>query len=134
MTVYERAPRFDGALVLGISQSGASPDIVAVLAEARRQGALTAVVTNKTESDLARQGDVVMNLMAGEEKAVAATKTYTAELAAIALLSAFLSGEDEAMAALEHCAGGRVCPRSLGEADSRDPDAPSASATSSTQS
>jgi len=56
VTVYERAPRFDGALVLGISQSGASPDIVAVLAEARRQGALTAVITNKTESDLARQG------------------------------------------------------------------------------
>ena len=116
VTVYERAPRFDGALVLGISQSGASPDIVAVLAEARRQGALTAVVTNKTESDLARQGDVVIDLMAGEEKAVAATKTYTAELAAIALLSAFLSGEDEAMAALERVP--EAVSAVLGEADS----------------
>ena len=56
VTVYGRAPRFDHALVLGISQSGASPDIVAVLAEARRQGALTAVITNMTDSDLAQPG------------------------------------------------------------------------------
>jgi glucosamine--fructose-6-phosphate aminotransferase (isomerizing) len=101
VTVYGRPPRFTEALVLGISQSGASPDIVSVVAEARRQGALTAVITNKTGSDLARQGDVVIDLMAGEEQAVAATKTYTAELAAIALLSALLSGEDDAMSALD---------------------------------
>jgi glucosamine--fructose-6-phosphate aminotransferase (isomerizing) len=101
VSVYGAPPRFHDALVLGISQSGASPDIVAVLAEARRQGAMTAVLTNKTSSDLARQGDVVVDLMAGEERAVAATKTYTAELAAIALLSALLSGEADAMAALE---------------------------------
>jgi glucosamine--fructose-6-phosphate aminotransferase (isomerizing) len=92
-TIYGAAPSFHGALVVGISQSGASPDIVAVLAEARRQGALTAVLTNNTASDLARQGDVVIDLSAGEERAVAATKTYTAELAAIALLSASLSGD-----------------------------------------
>ena len=101
VTVYGRPPRFDGALVLGISQSGASPDIVSVLAEARKQGALTAVITNKTGSDLAQQGDVVIDLMAGEEQAVAATKTYTAEVAALALLSALLSDEDGAVAALD---------------------------------
>ncbi len=99
-TIYERPPRFGNALVLGISQSGRSPDIVAVLAEARRQGALTAVLTNKTDSDLAAQGDVVVDLSAGDELAVAATKTYTAELGAIALLAATLSGEPARLAEL----------------------------------
>jgi len=100
-TIYGRAPRLRDALVLGISQSGTSPDIVTVVAEAKRQGALTAVMTNDTSSDLAAQGDVVIDLHAGTEQAVAATKTYTAELAAVALLSAQLSGDPEAIAALE---------------------------------
>jgi glucosamine--fructose-6-phosphate aminotransferase (isomerizing) len=100
-TTYARAPRLDGALVIGISQSGKSPDIVTVLAEARRQGALTAVLTNDVGSELAAQGDVVIDLCAGEEKAVAATKTYTSELAAIALLSATLSGEEKAIDVLQ---------------------------------
>jgi glucosamine--fructose-6-phosphate aminotransferase (isomerizing) len=99
-TIYQRPPRFGNALVLGISQSGQSPDIVAVLAEARRQGAPTAVLTNRSDSPLAAQGDVVLDLRAGEERAVAATKTYTAELAAVALLSVALSGAAEARAAL----------------------------------
>jgi glucosamine--fructose-6-phosphate aminotransferase (isomerizing) len=100
-TIYKRPPHFGKALVLGISQSGKSPDIVAVLAEARRQGALTAVITNVPDSDLARQGDVVIDLHAGQERAVAATKTYTTELAAIALLSATLAENNDMMAALE---------------------------------
>jgi glucosamine--fructose-6-phosphate aminotransferase (isomerizing) len=100
-SIYGRPPRVGRALVLGISQSGQSPDIVAVVAEARRQGALTAVLTNRTGSPLADQGDVVINLQAGEERAVAATKTYTAELAAIALISAALSGSDEQLHALQ---------------------------------
>lgn len=99
-SIYNRPPRFGNALVIGISQSGQSPDIVAVLAEARRQGALTAVLTNRPASPLADQGDVVINLQAGDERAVAATKTYTAELAAIALLSAALSGSAEQRAEL----------------------------------
>jgi glucosamine--fructose-6-phosphate aminotransferase (isomerizing) len=99
-TTYGATPQFRDALVLGISQSGASPDIVAVIAEARRQGALTAVLTNNVTSDLARQGDVVIDLSAGEEKAVAATKTYTASLAVIALLSASLEGDPAAHEAL----------------------------------
>lgn len=90
-SVYGRPPRLKCALVLGISQSGASPDIVAVLAEARRQGALTAVLTNNPQSELAREGEFVVDLGTGDERAVAATKSYTAELVAIALLSACLS-------------------------------------------
>ncbi len=94
-TIYNRPPRLDGTLVLGISQSGKSPDIVAVLAEARRQGALTAAITNFPRSDLARQAQHVIDLRAGLEESVAATKTYTAELATIALLSAALAGDAE---------------------------------------
>jgi glucosamine--fructose-6-phosphate aminotransferase (isomerizing) len=99
-TVYQRPPRFGNALVLGISQSGKSPDIVAVLAEARRQGALTAVITNTPGSDLAQQGEFVIDLDADQEQAVAATKTYTASLAAIALLSATLADDATLLADL----------------------------------
>jgi glucosamine--fructose-6-phosphate aminotransferase (isomerizing) len=94
-SIYGQAPRLRNALVLGISQSGKSPDIVSVLAEARRQGALTAALTNFADSDLAQQADHVIGLNAGEERSVAATKTYTAELMAIAMLGAALNGRDE---------------------------------------
>jgi glucosamine--fructose-6-phosphate aminotransferase (isomerizing) len=94
-SIYQRPPRFRDALVVGISQSGKSPDIVSVVAEARRQGALTAAITNIPGSDLAQTADFVLELHAGEEKSVAATKTYTAELGAVALVSAALSGDAE---------------------------------------
>lgn len=98
-SVYERPPHFPPhSLVLGISQSGQSPDIVAVLAEARRQGALTAAITNRPASPLGQAAEFVLALHAGEERAVAATKTYTTELLAIALLSAHL-GQDAAQLA-----------------------------------
>jgi glucosamine--fructose-6-phosphate aminotransferase (isomerizing) len=92
-TIYQRPPRFGNALVMGISQSGQSPDIVAVLAEARRQGALTATITNARESALGQAADYTIELHAGLERSVAATKTYSAELAAVAMLSAALSGD-----------------------------------------
>ncbi len=100
-SIYGQPPRFGNALVLGISQSGKSPDIVSVLAEAQRQGALTAALTNFPQSDLGQAADFVLDLHAGEEKSVAATKTYTASLAAIALLSTALSGDHELRRHLE---------------------------------
>lgn len=100
-SIYGKAPKFDGALVIGISQSGRSPDIIAVLAEARKQGALTAVISNTPGSELVRLGDHVIGLDAGEELSVAATKTYTAELTAIALLSATLAGDGQFKSELE---------------------------------
>lgn len=100
-THYQTPPRFERALVLGISQSGQSPDIVAVLAEARQQGALTAAITNNPDSNLAREADIVIDLVAGPELAVAATKTYTAELAAVALLSATLADDQARLDALQ---------------------------------
>jgi glucosamine--fructose-6-phosphate aminotransferase (isomerizing) len=99
-TIYQQPPRMDNALVLGISQSGKSPDIVSVLAEAQRQGALTAAITNFADSDLARQAQHVIQLHAGVEHSVAATKTYTAELLAVALLGSLLTENNEMLRAL----------------------------------
>jgi glucosamine--fructose-6-phosphate aminotransferase (isomerizing) len=92
-TIYNRPPRLKNALVIGISQSGKSPDIVSVVEDAKRQGALTVAITNFVESDLAQQSDFVVNLHAGVERSIAATKTYTSELMAIAMLGAQLSGD-----------------------------------------
>ena len=93
-TLYDAPPRLDGALAVAISQSGASPDVVAVLAEARRQGRPTLAITNETESPLARAAEWVVPLHAGEEHAVAATKTYLTSVAAVALFSAALDRDD----------------------------------------
>ncbi len=100
-SIYRQPPTFGNALVLGISQSGKSPDIVSVLAEAQKQGALTTAITNEPDSDLARYADFVINLHAGEEQSVAATKTYTTELTAIAMLSTALAERIEMQSALE---------------------------------
>ena len=100
-SLYHRPPQLKTALVLGISQSGKSPDIVSVLAEARRRGALTAAITNFPDSALAAEADHVIQLCAGLEQSLAATKTYTSELAAVALLSSLLAGDATMEAALE---------------------------------
>ncbi|HAN73932.1 MAG TPA: glucosamine--fructose-6-phosphate aminotransferase [Planktothrix sp. UBA8402] len=90
-SIYQQTPQLKNTLVLGISQSGQSPDLVAVLAEAGCQGVLTAAITNFSDSPLAQQADYVINLNAGVEKSIAATKTYTSELLALAILSTELS-------------------------------------------
>src|SRR5437764_1252336 len=90
-TLYDAPPKLDGSVVIGISQSGASPDVAAVVAEGRRQGRLAIALTNDRDSTLARAADHVLPLHAGPEQAVAATKTYVNSLAAIALLSAALA-------------------------------------------
>lgn len=100
-TIYQRPPHFaPGTLILGISQSGKSPDIVSVLAEGRRQNCLTAAITNTGDSPLAAQADHVIHLRAGEERSMAATKTYTSQLFAIALLSALLADDAPRQASL----------------------------------
>jgi len=95
VSLYGAPPRLCNALVIGISQSGRSPDVVAVLTESRRQGALTVAITNDPTSELAVSAEYLVELEAGEERAVAATKTYLAEIAVIAMLSAALSGDQE---------------------------------------
>lgn len=95
-TYYKKPPMLKNALVIGVSQSGKSPDIVSVLEEGRRQGCMTLSITNEPNSPLAQKSDFVLDLQAGVEKAVAATKTYTTELMSIAMLSAALSGNKKA--------------------------------------
>lgn len=92
-SLYKTPPRLNRALVVGISQSGQSPDIVSVIAEAQRQGRPTIAITNDAESPLAHAAEHVIPLHAGPERAVAATKTYTASLAALALISALLADD-----------------------------------------
>lgn len=91
-TYYKQPPKLKNALVVGISQSGQSPDIVSVLEEGKRQNCLTLAITNEPKSPLAQSADFLLDIHAGKEKAVAATKTYTTELMSIAMLSAALSG------------------------------------------
>jgi glucosamine--fructose-6-phosphate aminotransferase (isomerizing) len=94
-SVYSSPPALREALVVGISQSGQSPDIVSVIEEGRRQGALTLAITNEPSSPLAGAAEMVIDTMAGPELAVAATKTYTTQLTAIAMVSTALSGDAE---------------------------------------
>lgn len=100
-TLYERPPLLTGALVIGISQSGQSPDIGAVISEGRRQGQPTIAITNDPTSPLAQAAEHVIPLHAGPEQAVAATKTYTTSLGALALLSAALAADNERLAQLQ---------------------------------
>jgi len=100
-TKYRRPPRLHGWVVLGISQSGRSDDLCQVLREARRAGCLTVAITNFPQSPLARLASEVFPLEAGPERAVAATKTYTAQLAALALLSTAMRRDKHAMRQLE---------------------------------
>lgn len=90
-TIYQKPPSLEGALVIGISQSGQSPDVRSVLVEANRQGRPTLAITNDPASPLAEVAGHVIALHAGPERAVAATKTYTASLAALAILSSSLA-------------------------------------------
>ncbi|HKF75079.1 MAG TPA: SIS domain-containing protein [Candidatus Dormibacteraeota bacterium] len=106
-TLYRRPPRLQRFAVLAISQAGASPDVVEVLSEARRQGSVTVALTNHPDSALARAAEHVVQLGAGEELSVPATKTYTATLLVLAMLSDALSPEPAFTAAL-----GRI-PRAL---------------------
>jgi glucosamine--fructose-6-phosphate aminotransferase (isomerizing) len=85
-TLYEAPLRYDDALVIGISQSGASPDVAGVVSSATAQGAVTVAITNEPDSPLAEGAQHVIGLQTGAERSVAATKTYTASLAAVAAL------------------------------------------------
>jgi glutamine---fructose-6-phosphate transaminase (isomerizing) len=85
-TVYGASLDWRGGLVLAISQSGQSPDVVAVVEAARRSGALTLAITNDPASPLAAAAEVSLRIHAGRELAVPATKTYVTELAVVAAL------------------------------------------------
>ncbi len=86
-TLYDIKPKCQGFLAIGVSQSGRTPEIVTVLERLVAGGAQAVAVTNEPDSPLGQIADAVLSLGAGEERAVPATKTFTAQLAAFAFLS-----------------------------------------------
>jgi glucosamine--fructose-6-phosphate aminotransferase (isomerizing) len=100
-TLYDSWPRLQDSVVLSISQSGQSPDIVAVMEEGRRQGAMTVAVTNDPDSPLAAAAEHNICLNAGPERSPAATKTYTTSLLALALLSRAMNEARDWLPAVE---------------------------------
>jgi glucosamine--fructose-6-phosphate aminotransferase (isomerizing) len=92
VTLYGARPDFRGTLMIAVSQSGGSPDLVETLRIARQSGAVTVAVVNEVDSDLARAAEFVIDVRAGLEVAVAATKSYTAELLALYLLIHGMAG------------------------------------------
>ncbi|MFI2562779.1 SIS domain-containing protein [Paenarthrobacter sp. NPDC018779] len=106
LTSYGATPQLDGVLWLAVSQSGGSPDLVESTAAARRFGALTVAVTNSPSSPLAGAAGHHLDIQAGPETAVAATKSYTAQLLALwMLVDAWRGGNGANAAALPDWAG-----------------------------
>lgn len=100
-TLYQKAPQLQDALVIGVSQSGESTDVNAVLEAGRAQGAFTIGVTNEAGSHMAQIADYVVQVRAGKERSVAATKTYTGQLLAMYLIG-YALGADLSLDALKH--------------------------------
>ncbi|GGR25589.1 SIS domain-containing protein [Deinococcus ruber] len=100
-TLYGSAPRLNNALVVAVSQSGASPDVVETVRMAREQGALTVALVNMQGSDLGEAAEFVLPLQAGDERAVAATKSFLASLTAFLPVLAELTADSELQRSLE---------------------------------
>ena len=109
-SVFGVAPQMKNALMLAISQSGCSPDLISLAETGRAAGALTVAMVNDIESPLAKTAEVMLPLLAGPERSVAATKSYIASLAAILQLVAHWSDDTELLDAVENL------PEQLGEA------------------
>jgi glucosamine--fructose-6-phosphate aminotransferase (isomerizing) len=95
---YDAELDFDGSVVVGLSQSGETPDVVEYVERARARGARTIAITNEENSTLANLVDFIVPLQAGSERAVAATKTYVNSLAALALLTGYAAGRGKEIA------------------------------------
>jgi len=110
VSVYGGRLKAQGALCLTISQSGQSPDIVALQQAAKEAGAVTVALVNVADSPAARNADICLALHAGEEKSVAATKSFIVSCAAAAAIVAQWSGDAALLAAVDRL------PQSLSQA------------------
>ena len=99
-SLYQAPLKLEGAAAIAISQSGRSPDILAMQRMAKAQRALSVALVNVEESPLTREANAVLPLCAGLERSVAATKSMIAALVAGASLVAHWSEDDELRAAL----------------------------------
>ncbi len=100
VTLYGARLNLKGCMVVGISQSGEAPDVIEYLAHARASGALTVAITNEPTSQLAQVSQFCLQIRAGKEQSVAATKTYTGTLGVIYMLSQAYKGEPRATQSL----------------------------------
>jgi len=100
-TLYGAGLQLEHVLVIGISQSGESPDIVEVVAQARAGGALTVGITNNDASLLATRAEYTLLCHASLERSVAATKTYTTTCLVLAMLAAFMVGGEALQESIE---------------------------------
>ncbi|MER5268514.1 SIS domain-containing protein [Actinosynnema sp. NPDC002837] len=98
-TLYGARPDLRDVLLVAVSQSGGSPDLLEVTESARARGALTVAVTNTSSSPLNGAAELAVDVGAGVERAVAATKTYSATLLALYLLVDGIRGGDGSAAA-----------------------------------
>ena len=114
VSVYGARLRAKDALCLTISQSGQSPDIVAVQDAAKAAGALTVALVNVADSAAARNADICLALHAGEERSVAATKSFIVSCAAAAAIVAAWSGNEDLLRAVA------ALPETLSESLKRD--------------
>ena len=118
-SVYEAATDLAGTVLLAISQSGASPDLLATVASARAAGARIVALVNAESSPLAQLADDLLPLRAGPERSVAATKSYIASLAAIVQLVA--SWAARCRSSPRRCARRRRCSRAPGSSTGAPP-------------
>src|SRR5712691_10224147 len=93
LTLYGRGPRLDQTVVIGVSQSGQGEDVVAYVRDARSQGAATVAIVNDEDSPLAQSAQFMLACLAGPELSVPATKTVTAQMTLLAMLSLARSEE-----------------------------------------
>jgi glucosamine--fructose-6-phosphate aminotransferase (isomerizing) len=100
-TIYNRYLKLENTLVIVISQSGRSPDILEQTKQAKKAGAMCIALVNDEESPLVDMVDCMLPLSVGQEKSVAATKSYLATLSAILQLVAYWSGKKDLIDALE---------------------------------
>ena len=101
-SLYHAPLKLEGAVAIAISQSGRSPDILAMQRAAKAQRALSIAFVNDEGSPLAREADALLPLCAGAERSVAATKSMIAALVACASLTAHWSENAELLAALQN--------------------------------
>src|SRR5207248_1694940 len=100
LTLYGRGPQLDQTVVIGVSQSGQGEDVVAYVRAAREQGAVTVAIVNDESSPLAQSAEWVLGCRTGPEMSIPATKTVTAQMTLLALLSASLEESDRPADAL----------------------------------
>jgi len=117
VSIYGAKVDFKNTLVIALSQSGRSPDLITFSSAAREGGALLIAMTNNSDSPLAKAGDIHIDLSAGPEVAVAATKSYSAELlASLLLVDSWMGNKEEARAHLVDSS--RECIANLSQVDS----------------